>query len=294
MYFLRYSIHAIHGLISRLPSNLVCDAPRPPASQDGFAPYPCWSSDSKPSTNGAGDPNGAQFIPAETDFTLQNGDNWFYNAAAGVHTPGQLRDMFETSTGHNSPVIIDFAPFPNGSLPLAQVTAARTLGAFLTGCYSAPIANGSASGPAASPLTLRIATPGGATIDRVRIIEDMTSTRMQLVRAFTLIANTADGGSVSLLSNGGSSIGAKFIVVLSKPLSGVVSVTLNVTRVATGAPPGGPFISSMAVFSCNALARTLDDAWPSEYSAAVDADAPAAADASTSTWKRTATRPWSA
>jgi hypothetical protein len=46
-------------------------------------PYPCWSTDSDPSGEGGGNPDGVAFVPAETDFTLQNGDNWFYNAGAG-------------------------------------------------------------------------------------------------------------------------------------------------------------------------------------------------------------------
>lgn len=50
-------------------------------------PYPCWSTDNDPSGDGGGNPDGSQFIPAETDFTLQNGDQWFYNEGAGGAWP---------------------------------------------------------------------------------------------------------------------------------------------------------------------------------------------------------------
>ena len=50
------------------------------------------------------------FFPAETDFTLQNNDNWFYKDE-GVHSAHDLRIMYETSAGSNTALIIDIAPF---------------------------------------------------------------------------------------------------------------------------------------------------------------------------------------
>lgn len=52
---------------------------------------------------------------------LATQDHWFYSSTSGVHPPYELRNMWETSIGHNTAVIIDFAPFPNGSLPVEQV-----------------------------------------------------------------------------------------------------------------------------------------------------------------------------
>jgi hypothetical protein len=42
-------------------------------TEDGLAPYPTWSR-TVAGGNGQGDPNGDSWTPAETDFTLQNGD----------------------------------------------------------------------------------------------------------------------------------------------------------------------------------------------------------------------------
>jgi hypothetical protein len=39
-------------------------------TESGYAPYPCWSTASSVNEEGAGNPNGALWIPAETDFTL--------------------------------------------------------------------------------------------------------------------------------------------------------------------------------------------------------------------------------
>ena len=169
--------------------------------------------------------------------------------------------MYETSVGHNSPVIIDFAPMPNGSIPDAQVAAAATLGAFVRGCYGAPLATTHGSGQGGDYL-VTLPMPGGApaTIDRVLASEDYAATSQQRVRGFTLTAALSNGGSVDLLSGGaGSSIGAKFISVLPAPVADVVSVTLNVT-----AARGSPFIRELAVYACDGLAARLDAQWKAQ------------------------------
>jgi hypothetical protein len=45
-------------------------------TESGYAPYPCWST-SDYGTYGAGSPDSNTWFPAETDFTLQNSDQWF-------------------------------------------------------------------------------------------------------------------------------------------------------------------------------------------------------------------------
>ena len=44
-------------------------------------------------------------------------------------------------------------------------------------------------------------------------------------------------------------------------MTGVESITLNVTSVAGAAPSGAPWISNFAVYSCGALAAQLDQRW---------------------------------
>ena len=77
-------------------------------------------------------------LPAVQDFTLQNGDSWFYSKTSGVHSPAQLRNMYEQSSGSNTGLIIDIAPFPNGSVPKPQVAAARALGKQVVRSYVLP------------------------------------------------------------------------------------------------------------------------------------------------------------
>ena len=184
--------------------------------------------------------------------SLARADNWFFNADAGVRSAAELRTMYETSTGHNTALIIDFAPQPDGRLPPAQVAAAAALGSFVAACYGAPIVQGSGN---TSIITLM---PSAAVaVDRVLIAEDQRYG--QLIRAFTVTATLGDGSTAVLAA--GTSVGNKFIAVLAAPAT-IASVTLNVTAVAANATvPGGPFIKNFAVYSCSALASEADAAW---------------------------------
>jgi hypothetical protein len=71
---------------------LVASPVRWVGAESGLAPYPCWSTCSY-AGDGAGDPNAPTWFPAETDFTLQRGDNWFYSPDAGVHSAAELRNV---------------------------------------------------------------------------------------------------------------------------------------------------------------------------------------------------------
>jgi hypothetical protein len=193
--------------------------------------------------------------------TLQNGDQWFYNAHAGVHPPAELRHMYEQSAGSNTGLIIDIAPFPNGSVPAEQVAAAAALGKFRTGCYGGtPVASGSGSG--LNPITIKPPASGStataaaaATIDRVQIREDLS--QGQIVRNFTLTALLANGSKATLCPDrGGTSIGSKYICVMPSALE-VKSLSLTVT-VAKG---GTPKITQFAAFSCASLAAEIDASW---------------------------------
>lgn len=218
-------------------------------TESGLAPYPCWSTADKA---GSGSPTSDQWFPAETDFTLQNGDNWFYNPHAGVHSPTDLRKMYEVSVGHNTALIIDFAPYPTGSLPQAQVDAAVTLGKYIHQCYDKPLLQTSGSGKN----ILELVPSAAVTIDRIVVQEDQT--KGQLVRGFTIIGIKSDGSRHVLTK--GTSIGNKFIQILATP-SILTRITLNITSLATRSPVGSPFVKNFAVYSCSEIAAACDKEW---------------------------------
>lgn len=216
-------------------------------TESGLAPYPCWST-CDPNAYGAGSPASPFWFPAETDFTLQGGDNWFNNPGAGVRSPTELRQMYETSVGSNTALIIDIAPFPNGTVPADQVQAAQSLGDFVRGCYSTPIVSATTVG-----YNVTVAAPGGQPVAVDRLVTREDQAFGQLVRSYTISATLADGSTQTLAS--GSSVGNKRIDVLASPVQ-VTSVTLTV-QAATGTP----HIKSFALYSCSALAEELDARW---------------------------------
>ena len=75
-------------------------------TEAGVAPDPNWST----GYNKGGDPNSDMFNPGESDTTLQNGDQWFYDAKGGIRSLAELQDVYHGTVGHNSFLMMDFAP----------------------------------------------------------------------------------------------------------------------------------------------------------------------------------------
>uniref|UniRef100_A0A0G4I4K0 alpha-L-fucosidase n=1 Tax=Chromera velia CCMP2878 TaxID=1169474 RepID=A0A0G4I4K0_9ALVE len=223
-------------------------------NEAGDAPYPTWST-VDPSAGGAA--NGSLWEPAESDFTLQKGDLWFFSPGAPVHSPRELRQMYERTAGHNAGIIVDFAPDPSGQIPLEQLKAAESLGTYLKECYGQPAAS---SIPFSRVTAVTIFLDEPTKIDRLMLREDQTEG--QLIRKFRLSAVVEKGEagqSVELFE--GSAIGNKFIFVIDPPVK-ASSVTISEIEVDPLAPPGAPHIDTFAVFSgCNEVADRLDQEW---------------------------------
>jgi len=247
---------ALRSLFSELQPNvvafqgpgLVSSPVRWVGSETGYAPYPCWSTCDY-DAYGAGSPNASTFYPAETDFTLQNSDNWFYNPTSGVRSGAELRKMYETSVGSNTALIIDMAPYPNGTVPQAQVVAAKALGDFVRGCYrSPPLAT---SGAPTSTRTVTVHVDNATAIDRIAVREDQS--HGQLVLSYTLSALMSDG-TTKQLPCGGQSVGNKRIDLLPSPVTNVASVTLQVTSTVGDAMPS----VALDLLACSDLAHVID------------------------------------
>lgn len=223
-------------------------------TEAGIAPYPCWSTCDYDSY-GQGSEDARTWFPAETDFTLQVDDNWFYNPSVGVHPPAELRFMYESSIGHNTAAIIDFAPMASGKIPEEQIEAAVALGLYVKRCYSSAVlsTNGSA--------TLQyVLSPESATIiDRIVIQEDQSFG--QLIRAFSIDVTFSNGSKLTVFS--GSSVGNKFIFPLSEP-SAVLQVVLNIQEIIGDA--SGPHIRNFAIYRCSHIADEIDAHWANRSS----------------------------
>ena len=188
-------------------------------------------------------------VPAqETDFTVLQGDTWFFDYAKDVRPPAELRAMYEASVGHNSNALIGLGVPPNGTMAgTAQAAALAGLGAYVTACYGAPIV--SASDVNATTVTLSPSAP--VVVGRVVVQEDQSLG--QLVRGFTVTARLADGSSALLDS--GPSVGNKKIGVVRPALAGVTQVTLDYTSwvAGIGASPT-PVVRFFAIYGdCDSL-----------------------------------------
>ena len=207
--------------------NLMPSPTRWIGTESGYAPYPTWST-CDASSYGAGSPDSGFWFPAETDFTVLDGDTWFYDPSKPVRAPSELRAMYEQSVGHNSNALIGIGVPPNGTLAgTAQAAALAGLGAYVRACYGAPIVSASN----VNDTTATLSPSAAVTVGRVVVQEDQALG--QLVRGFTVTARLQDGSSVQL--DGGPSVGNKRIGVVRPAQAGVVEVTLNFTSFRAGA-----------------------------------------------------------
>jgi hypothetical protein len=240
---------------------------RSTGNENGNPSFPMWSTtDATPSAPANGNPNGSVWAPAESPWTLQAGDSWFYSQSGGVHPPEELIEMYEASTGSNAAALIGIAPFANGSLPAEQVAAASALGEFVHGCYGAGSSAVASSAGTSNNLTITPTNGTTAAIDRIQLREDQGEGG-QRVRAFTLTAVLANGSSTPLCSgwndwprggpNPGLEVGNKYLCRFHTPIT-IRSLTLTVTATADGAPP---VISQFAAFRCLPLLAEIQDRW---------------------------------
>ncbi|MCP9612626.1 alpha-L-fucosidase [Coprobacter tertius] len=95
-------------------------------NESGIAGNPCWSTINPESirdendnriTLNHGEVNGSAYIPAESDVSIR--PSWFYHSYEDkdVKTVKQLWDIYCNSVGHNSVMLLNFAPDRRGLVP---------------------------------------------------------------------------------------------------------------------------------------------------------------------------------
>ena len=200
-------------------------------TEAGSAPDPTWSSGSCGMGNAVcadcgggdgGDPDAADFCPAEVDATLQSGDTWFYVEGLSTHPLGDLQQFYIKSLGRNSNLLLDIAPPPNSSVVPAHLGGYQALGDWVRGCFGAPVA---AARMAPGATSLELALPAGASVNGVRLREDQS--RGQLVRAY----NVSAAGAQAPLAVG-SSVGSGKVDVFAAVAA--TSLRLEVDAAPTG------------------------------------------------------------
>jgi alpha-L-fucosidase len=219
-------------------------------NEDGQAPDPTWSA-ADYGQWGAGNPDSPTWFPAETDFTLQSGDQWFYLPNIPIRSASELRNQYEKSIGRNTNAIIDFAPFPNGTIPEDQQVASHLLGEYVRKCYKSKAVAEVSNVFNATVVVLSI--PAGASFDRIVIREDQTNG--QNIRSYKVTALTSDGSQFTL--SDGTSVGNRKIDALSSPTKDpITKVSLTIEKTVAA-----PTIVEFSVRSCSGIATALDNQW---------------------------------
>lgn len=179
-----------------------------------------------------GDPAGSVWRPAEADVSIRPG--WFYHAAedAKVRSVDNLVELYLSSVGRNSKLLLNVPPTRDGLLHDVDVSRLRSFRGRLTTLFARDVAEGNrpawqaAAARSLVEITLRDATSLGF----VRLEEDIE--RGQRVAGFAV--SGWDGANWQLLAKG-TTVGYARIVRIAGPA--VRRVRLEIENLEGEAPP---------------------------------------------------------
>ena len=66
---------------------------------------------------------------------LPNVDQWFYDDKIGIRSLGELQDVYHSTVGHNSFLMMDFAIAPSGLVAQDQLARYQEFGDWMRDCY---------------------------------------------------------------------------------------------------------------------------------------------------------------
>jgi alpha-L-fucosidase len=166
-------------------------------------PYPGASGDGVIAALQHGDPQGAVWRPAETDTSIRPG--WFYHPAEDgrVKSVDQLSDIWFTSVGRNSKLLLNVPPTREGLLHPTDVARLADLRAHLTALFGEDLAAGRRVGWRATGTHSAVAELDlgrTATVGISRLEEDIA--RGQCVARYAVLGTAADGGPWRELARG--------------------------------------------------------------------------------------------
>ncbi len=118
-------------------------------NEEGHAGETCWSTitraDYKPGTEKyheltEGNPDGADWVPAECDVSIRPG--WFYRATEDdqVKSPEALLDLYERSVGHNGSFLLNVPAGPDGLIHKQDVASLMGLRKLIDATYKKNLA----------------------------------------------------------------------------------------------------------------------------------------------------------
>jgi alpha-L-fucosidase len=155
-------------------------------------PYPGASGDGVMNMLQHGDPDGSVWRPGETDVSIRPG--WFYHAAEDdrVKSSDALADLYFTSVGRNSKLLLNVPPTPAGKLHERDVANLLAMRRRLDSLFGDDLARGQRAnwrqtGPRSALLEIDLGQPRTVSIADLR--EDVT--KGQSVARFAVLGSTA-------------------------------------------------------------------------------------------------------
>lgn len=214
-----YDWPRVFGLVRRLQPDAVIFSDAGPdvrwcGNERGIAGDPNWSAvdpDAVPYPGASGEgvtamlqhghPQGTVWRPAEADVSIRPG--WFYHPAEDerVRSVDNLVDLYLSSVGRNSKLLLNVPPTRDGLLHPTDVARLTGLRARLTAMFAEDAVAGrwvtdARTGTRTATMDLDLARP--ATVGMARLEEDIT--RGQAVARYTLYGS--DNGTWFVLSSG--------------------------------------------------------------------------------------------
>ena len=124
-------------------------------NERGVAPYPCWSTVHKGSSEGgvkekdlSGDPDARLWAPAEVDVPMRKDEwGWKPNQEHLVHSLDTLMTMYYESVGRNCNLLLNSNPDHDGQIPAVDMQRYKEFGAEIRRRFGACVAETSGTGP---------------------------------------------------------------------------------------------------------------------------------------------------
>jgi alpha-L-fucosidase len=154
---------------------------------------------------------GLIWYPAETDVSIRPG--WFYHAAEDikVKTPRQLMDIYFSSVGRNSVLLLNIPPDKDGLISPADIRSLRGWKKLRDAAFHTDLAAGAvirrsgAQNPADTTMTIDLTLTGSKTFDVLLLQEDILLGQ----RVEKWVLEAAGGGNKWMAVTEGTTIGYK-------------------------------------------------------------------------------------
>eukprot|EP00759_Apiculatamorpha_spiralis_P050273 PhF_6_TR4543/c0_g1_i2/m.6399 len=196
--------------------------------ESGYSGYPVWSTDTAPSQDGGGDPNGSYFVPPEADTPISQNDMWFWKPGMKYRSLQEMQSVYVNTVGRNSLLEIGVLPDNTGSIPQEQMTLLQALGDYIHTCHTTEAAIGTVVNVTTSK-DVTLSFPPSTIVNRIMLQEDVAQCG-QRVRGFT-VSVVPTGGYMPqpMMVASGTSVGRKLIWYFESGAVSVSSVTVSVT-----------------------------------------------------------------